>query len=213
MFPLQPRRDNPRTKSDTGRPLSRSRFLAWLALGSGALAGGLLSPISALARGRPLLSIGSTMPVVSKIGLFLGSATALKANQALAYTDPKTGDPALLIRLSGGKLVSFDVVCPHAGCNVAYDSGKRLMVCPCHGAQFDPARSAAPLSGPVSQPLISLPIRTDAHGNVYALDAKPGAKVNRLHAAPAPSQGGDDGNEAGDDGSGNTRRRKHGGDG
>jgi Rieske Fe-S protein len=151
------------------------------------------------------------VPVVSKIGLFLGSTTALKANQALAYTDPKTGDPALLIRLGAGALVSYDVVCPHRGCTVNYDPARKLLVCPCHGAQFDPAHSAAPLSGPVSQPLIGLPIRTDAAGNVYALDVRPGAKVNRLHAAPPPSSGGDDGGDEGQS-RGTRKHRKHGDD-
>jgi thiosulfate dehydrogenase (quinone) large subunit len=195
----------------------RSTFLAWLGLGAGACAGGasalvseLWSSVPALASLKPAISIGSTMPAVSKIGLYLGSATALQPNQSLAYTDPKTGDPAILIRLPSGHFVSYDMVCPHQGCTVPYDPSRRLLVCPCHGALFDPAHGAAPLSGPVSQPLITLPIRMDTSGNVFALDARPGAKVNRLHAAPTPSSAGDDG--AGDDSSTSRRKRSRGGD-
>jgi thiosulfate dehydrogenase [quinone] large subunit len=180
--------------------MPRAAFLAWLGLGAGLLVGGasalvdgLFSSVPVLASRKAVLSIGSTMPVVSKIGLFLGNVAALRPNQALAYTDPNSGDPAVLIRLASSHLVSYDVVCPHQGCGVAYDPSRKLLVCPCHGAQFDPTQGAAPLSGPVSQALITLPIRVDAAGNVYALDARPGTKVNRLHAAPAPSTSGDDG--------------------
>jgi thiosulfate dehydrogenase (quinone) large subunit len=195
----------------------RSVFLARLGIGFGVLAGGatafldsLFSSVPALASLKPALSISSTMPVVSKVGLFLGNVKTLQPNQSLAYTDPKSGDPAILIRLPGGRLVSYDMVCPHQGCSVPYDPKRRLLVCPCHGAQFDPARGAAPLSGPVSQPLISLPIRLDAAGNVYALDARPGTKVNRLRAAPAPSRGDDGGDD--DSGTGRHKRHKSGGD-
>jgi len=197
--------------------LPRSAFLAWLGLGGSALAGAasglaseIVSSIPALASAKPALSIGSAMPVVSKIGLYLGNVTSLRANQSLAYTDPMSGDPAILIRLASGHLVSYDMVCPHQGCTVPYDPARQLLVCPCHGAQFDPAHGAAPLGGPVSQPLFALPIRTDTAGNVYALDAKPGTKVNRLRAAPAPSTGGDDG--AGDDSATARHGRRKGGD-
>jgi thiosulfate dehydrogenase (quinone) large subunit len=198
--------------------MPRSTFLSWIGLGLASVAGGAsalldgaLSSVPALASVKPMLSIGSGMPVVSTTGLFLGSTKTLQPNQSLAYTDPKSGDPAILIRLPNGQLVSYDMVCPHRGCTVPYNPAQRLLVCPCHGAQFDPARGAVPLSGPVSQPLINLPIRVDGAGNVYALDARPGTKVNRLRAAPSPSSGGDDG--AGDDApTGRHKRKTSGGD-
>jgi thiosulfate dehydrogenase (quinone) large subunit len=212
LWPHRPLLDDP-GHQPTAVP--RSAFLAWLALGVGAitgeasvLLGELFSSVPALASLKPAIGIGSTMPVISKIGLFLGNATALQPNQSLAYTDPKSGDPAILIRLASGHLVSYDMVCPHRGCTVPYEPTRQLLVCPCHGAQFDPTHGAAPLSGPVSQPLITLPIRVDTIGNVYALDARPGTKVNRLHAAPAPSTRSDDG--AGDDTG--TGRHRSGGD-
>lgn len=189
---------NPREHTN----LPRSGFLAWLGVGLSAVAGGIgglidqwLSTPPVLASVRPRASISWTMPVVSRVGLYLGNARSLRANQALSYTDPKSGEPAILIRLTNGRLVSYDIVCPHLGCSVPYDPVRRLLVCPCHGAQFDPARQAAPLRGPVSQPLIGIPIRVDGAGNVFALDALPGTKVNRLRAAPKPSSQGDDGSD------------------
>jgi thiosulfate dehydrogenase [quinone] large subunit len=205
----------PEDPDNQSQGVPRSAFLAWLGVGATALAGAasgfvyeLATSVAGLAARRQALSIGSGVPIVSRTGLFLGSVKTLQPNQALAYTDPKSGDPAILIRLAGGKLVSYDMLCPHQGCTVPYDPARQRLVCPCHGAQFDPAHGAAPLSGPVSQPLLTLPIRVDASGNVYALDAHPGSKVNRLHAPPAPSSGGDDGNEVNDDQSGNQTRQK-----
>lgn len=201
-------------REDRADELSRASFLGRVSLGAGVLLGGAdaliqaaRSAVPALAAGGP--SISSSMPVVSKVGLFLGSVKSLAPNKALAYNDPRTGDPALIIRLTGWKLVSYDAVCPHRGCTVTYDPARQNIVCPCHGARFDPVRSAAPIAGPVSQPLISLPIRIDSTGNVYALDARPGAHVNRLRSAPPPSAGGDDG---GDDDGGSSHRsgkRRH----
>lgn len=204
-MPEPEERDRPQDDRDRNpASIPRSTFLSWIGLGLASFAGGAtalldgaLSSVPALASMKPKLSFGSGMPAVSTTGLFLGSTKSLQPNQSLAYTDPKSGDPAILIRLANGHLVSYDMVCPHRGCTVPYDPARSLLVCPCHGAQFDPARGAAPLSGPVSQPLISLPIRVDPQGNVYALDAPPGTKVNRLHAAPPPSSGDGDDTPAG----------------
>ena len=198
-------------RENEGTRVSRASFLIRATVGAGVLAGGLTGFLQVLrsaalasAAGGP--SIGSNMPIVSRVGLFLGSVASLQTNRALAYKDPKTGDPALVIRLPSGKLVSYDAICPHRGCAVTYDPLRQTIVCPCHGARFDAARNAVPVSGPVSQPLISLPIRIDAAGEVYALDARPGARINRLHAAPPPSAG-EDGGDGEDDGRG---RKTHG---
>ena len=46
------------------------------------------------------------------------------------------------MKLSDGSIVAFDAVCTHAGCTVEWDPGYDLLVCPCHGAAFDPAHGA-----------------------------------------------------------------------
>jgi thiosulfate dehydrogenase [quinone] large subunit len=166
-----------------------------LAAGSGVLssAASLLAPVEAAQK---------TIRVpLDPIGLWLGNARALTPSQAMQYTDPATGDPALLLRLTDGRYVSYDAICPHAGCTVAYDPGRRLIICPCHDAIFDPTRNGTPISGPARQQLFHMAIRIDANGDVFALDGKPGPHVNRLHtAAPYSGQTDDDGNssESGD---------------
>jgi len=98
----------------------------------------------------------------------LGSVKGMPVNSAAQYTDPSSGDPALLIRMPDGHFVAYDAVCTHAGCTVQYDPSQREIACPCHGAVFDPAHGAQVLAGPAPQPLATLHVRVDAHGNAYA---------------------------------------------
>jgi thiosulfate dehydrogenase [quinone] large subunit len=99
----------------------------------------------------------------------LGSVKSLSVNSAASYTDPQSGDPALLIHLANGKFVAFDAVCTHAGCTVEYDPTQQEIVCPCHGAVYDPTRAAAVINGPAQQPLATLNVKVDAQGNAYAV--------------------------------------------
>ena len=92
----------------------------------------------------------------------LGSVKSLAVNSAASYTDPHSGDPALLVHLANGKFVAFDAVCTHAGCTVQYDPSQQEIVCPCHGAAFDPSRGAAVINGPAQQPLTVLNVKVDA---------------------------------------------------
>lgn len=101
-------------------------------------------------------------------GVLIGSVKSLPINRARPFTDPRTGDPAVLIRLSDGRFVAYDAVCTHAGCTVAYDSARAELVCPCHGSIYDPRHGAQVVAGPAPRPLPSVPVRVDARGNAYA---------------------------------------------
>ena len=86
---------------------------------------------------------------------------------ATSFQDPAQG-PAVLVRLSKDKVVAFSRVCTHAGCLVDYDSQAGLLVCPCHGAEFDPAHGAQPVAGPAPTPLAPIPVAIEPSGTVVA---------------------------------------------
>lgn len=100
-------------------------------------------------------------------GTKVGSLADLKSQGSLTFNDPASGDPALAVQLSNGNVVAFDAVCTHAGCQVGYDTGQKLIVCPCHGAEFDPAKNAQVVAGPAPTPLASIKVTVNADGNVY----------------------------------------------
>ena len=100
-------------------------------------------------------------------GTNVGTVAQLQRQGYLNFTDPKTGDPAVAVIEADG-VYAFDAVCTHAGCPVNYDPSQRLLVCPCHGATFDPGNGAAMVSGPALTPLPPIRVREGSDGNVYA---------------------------------------------
>jgi thiosulfate dehydrogenase [quinone] large subunit len=94
-------------------------------------------------------------------GPLVGRVSQLVSGRAIAFSDPNTGDPGVLLKLRDGTIVAFDAVCTHAGCTVEYDQPSGYLVCPCHGAAFDPAKQAQVLAGPTNQPLAPIPIHVD----------------------------------------------------
>ena len=97
----------------------------------------------------------------------IAQENSVPANSAVTFTIPSNNDPGVLIHLNSGKFVCFDATCTHAGCPVSFDPSSSHLICPCHGAEFDPANGAAVLAGPTSTPLTSVPIKIDnATGNI-----------------------------------------------
>jgi thiosulfate dehydrogenase (quinone) large subunit len=94
-------------------------------------------------------------------GTVIGSMSHLTHDRPLGFADPTTGDPSAVLLLPSGKVVAFDLTCTHAGCEVEYDPSSTMLICPCHGATFDPKRGARAVAGPTDQPLTALPIHVD----------------------------------------------------
>lgn len=94
-------------------------------------------------------------------GGVIAQVSAVPDNSAVTFTIPSNGDPGVLVRLNNGKFVAFDAACTHAGCPVQFDPSSSHLLCPCHGAEFDPANGAAVVQGPTDTPLTSVPINVD----------------------------------------------------
>ena len=88
-------------------------------------------------------------------------------SEAATFTDPATGDPGLVLQLTKGQFVAYDAVCPHAGCTVGYSPGARLIVCPCHGSEFDPTTGAV-ISPPAPRGLTQIHLAVNANGELLA---------------------------------------------
>jgi thiosulfate dehydrogenase (quinone) large subunit len=91
----------------------------------------------------------------------IAQVSAVQPNSSVTFTIPSNGDPGVLVRLNNGKFVAFDATCTHAGCPVQYDPSSQYLLCPCHGAEFDPSNAAAVVQGPTNTPLASVPINVN----------------------------------------------------
>ncbi len=88
----------------------------------------------------------------------IAQVSTVPKNSAVTFTLPSNGDPGVLVHLNNDKFVCFDATCTHAGCPVQFDQSSSYLICPCHGAEFDPANNAAVVQGPTNTPLTSVPI-------------------------------------------------------
>jgi thiosulfate dehydrogenase [quinone] large subunit len=81
------------------------------------------------------------------------------------------GDPGIIVKLADGTYVAYDATCTHQGCRVGWDAQDGVLLCPCHGAAFDPRDHGAVLGGPTNIPLTELPIVVDHQAGTISLRA------------------------------------------
>jgi thiosulfate dehydrogenase [quinone] large subunit len=99
-------------------------------------------------------------------GKLLGSAAEVPANEAAAFTIPSNGDPGIVIHTDSGDFVAYNAVCPHMGCTVGYSSANKIMVCPCHGSEFQVSNGDV-IVGPAPHGLTKLKVVEGTNGNLY----------------------------------------------
>ena len=108
----------------------------------------------------------TTAPTPS--GTPIGTVSQLQqSGGSLQFNVPSNGDPGLAIGLGGNNVVAYDAVCTHAGCTVQYDSSQKLIYCPCHGAEYDPAHHAQVVAGPAPTPLTQVNAQVGPDGTIY----------------------------------------------
>jgi serine/threonine protein kinase/Rieske Fe-S protein len=108
--------------------------------------------------------VQQTMPT-GNMGTMIGS-TNLAKNTAMDFVNPVDGKASILIHLSNGNFVAYEKACTHVGVYVNYVPATRLLVCPAHGAIFDPAQGGAVLQGPAARPLPKVIIHVNTDGMI-----------------------------------------------
>jgi thiosulfate dehydrogenase [quinone] large subunit len=114
----------------------------------------------------PATTTTTTAPAKEPAGTAIGAAADVPVGGAARFTDPSSGDPALVLQPAHGTFNAFDAVCPHAGCTVGYSSAARLLVCPCHGSQFNPTTGAVEV-GPAPHGLARIAVAEGGDGQLY----------------------------------------------
>ena len=115
----------------------------------------------------PSTSTAPTTAASHPPGVRLGPASSVPVGGAATFSDPRTGDPGIVLQPDAGHFLAFDAVCPHAGCTVEYDGSQRLFVCPCHGSQFN-GRTGDVEVGPAQSGLSKISVAEGSDGQLYA---------------------------------------------
>jgi serine/threonine-protein kinase len=114
---------------------------------------------------------GGTQQNGGKTANVIGTTT-LAANSSAVFTNPGDKKDSVLVHLANGNFVAYERACTHVGVNVNYDPATQLLVCPAHGAIFDPAKGAAVVQGPNGdaptsiKPLAKVPIQVKSDGTI-----------------------------------------------
>jgi Rieske Fe-S protein len=150
------------------RDCSRRSVLHGLAIGTaGALLGcgsrGTSQPDAPIDAGVDPVSMCGTNVCVD-----VTAAPALaQVNGSLVVTDPTNSFKVMLVRTSDTAFVTVSDVCTHAGCFVGYDATLQLLVCPCHGSEFD--LTGAVKRGPANRPLTNYANSYDTTSQVLTI--------------------------------------------
>jgi thiosulfate dehydrogenase [quinone] large subunit len=81
---------------------------------------------------------------------------SLKVGSTFKFVS-SNGSPAVLFRTKTG-VFAYSAICTHQGCTVSYSNSSKTLQCPCHGAEFDPFKSAKVINGPAHSPLAKIKV-------------------------------------------------------
>ena len=160
------------TSADVGNGGVPSTSTTGIGSGSG-------SGVGSVPAGTPAApGAATTPPAFAPAGLTVASTATVDQRGAVGIRIPTdapsplpAGDPGIIVRLQDGSYACYDAICTHEGCRVGWDARDAVMVCPCHGAAFDPNDHGAVLAGPTNRPLPELPIVIDKQAGTITLRA------------------------------------------
>ena len=108
-----------------------------------------LSPSSSTSAGKKVVKL-SSVPVGGNYPFALAS-----------------GEQAILFRTKKG-VFAYSKTCTHQGCTVDYSPSDKKLICPCHGANFDPFNGAKVTIGPANSPLPKVKVKVQGNWVVLA---------------------------------------------
>ncbi len=153
----------PRLRAVPGKHVRRRDLLGWLiaggglAIGAGAGGIGLFGIAQKLRQLAALASSSATGDIGS---------TAQARNTARDFLNPHDSQASLLIRLPDGTFVAYEKACTHKGVYVDYDQMSHQLICPAHGAIFDPAQRGQVVQGPASRALPPVALKINNNGTI-----------------------------------------------
>ncbi len=93
----------------------------------------------------------------------------LQQGKTVQFNNPADNQASLLIHLPNNTFVAYERACTHVGVFVNYDPNLNMLVCPAHGAIFDPMNGGAVTQGPATKPLPQVKVQVNNDGTISAL--------------------------------------------
>ena len=97
-------------------------------------------------------------------GTRIGLASQVPVGGSASFNLPN-GNQGIVLQPVAGTFAAYDAACPHQGCPVSFVASQDLLVCPCHGSQFNPSTGAVEV-GPAVSGLGVYPV-TVVNGALY----------------------------------------------
>jgi thiosulfate dehydrogenase [quinone] large subunit len=124
-----------------------------------AIVGALAVAASFAGKALPKSSASTPVKATTKAsGKQIIKLAQLPVGKTFNFVHSAQGIPAIVFRTKTG-VFAYSAICTHEGCSVAYKSTTKQLVCPCHGAQFDPFADAKVISGPTNRPLDKVKVK------------------------------------------------------
>ena len=96
-------------------------------------------------------SQGGEVVIAQVSALVAGEGFNFKAND---------GTDAILFKTKDEKVYALSRICTHEGCSVNFDMSKNILICPCHGAEYESGEGNV-ISGPTQRNLKKINVKVD----------------------------------------------------